>query len=414
MKKVNFKNKKFWRLWISHALSQISNYLLLFVLLGRLFEITSSTVAISMLWIVYAIPLILLGPFSGSLIDCLSKKRVLITTNLLQALIIASYSLTFFWQKNYLVYSLLFIYSLINQFNNPAELAAIPNLVKKKNLSMANNILLFTNQASFTLGAALSGLLVKLFSPVAVILTAATATLLSGLNATFLPFDRPIAKINNWNLAMEEIFLKIKQGYQFIAREKLILYSFGLIVFFQIIIAVSALILPAFSSEILHLTAYDAGYLVAFPVACGLIGGTLILAHHQDKIRKKEWIGSGLSLMGIIIIIFAVIIAKMNGGQEILAPFLSFIAGLAAAITYAPCRTFVQEATPKQIRGRVFGTLSFIVTIATIPPSILMAMITELISIRWLLTLSGLIIFLLGVFILRKGNDVILAANHRS
>ena len=414
MKKLSFKNKKFWRLWISHTLSQISNYLLLFVLLGRLFEITSSTVATSMLWIVYAIPLILLGPFSGSLIDCLSKKRVLVVTNLLQALIIAGYSLTFFWQKNYLVYSLLFIYSLINQFNNPAELAAVPGLVKKKNLPIANNILLFSNQASFILGAALSGLLTKLFSPVAVILAAAAATLLGGLNATLLPFDKPIAKISNWNFALEEIFLKIKQGYQFIARKKLILYSFGLIVFFQIVITVSALILPVFSSEILHLTPYDASYLVAFPVACGLIWGTLTLAHHQDKIRKKEWIGSGLSLLGIIIIIFAVIIAKMDCGQEILTPFLSLVAGLAAAIAYAPCRTFVQEVTPKQIRGRVFGALGFIVTIATIPPSILMATVTELINIRWLLTLLGLVIFLLGVFILRKGNDVILAANHRS
>jgi len=414
MKKINFRNKKFWRLWVSHLLSQISNYLLLFVLLGRLFEITSSTVAITMLWIIYAIPLILLGPFSGSLVDCLSKKRVLVVTNLAQALIIAGYSLTFLWQKNYLVYSLLFIYSLINQFNNPAELAAVPNLVKKKNLPIANNILLFSNQAAFVLGVALSGFLIKLFSPTTVVLIASTTTLLAGLNAIFLPFDKPTAKINNWNLAMEEMLLKIKQGYQFITQKRLILYSFGLIIFFQIIITVSTLILPVFSSEILHLTPYDASYLVALPLACGLIGGTLILAHHQDQIRKNQWIGSGLSLMGVIIIIFTILIAKMSNKQEILAPLLSFTAGLAAAITYAPCRTFIQETTPEQIRGRVFGTLNFLVTIATIPPSILTATVVELISIRWLLSLLGLIIFLVGVFILRKGNDVILAANHRS
>jgi len=408
------EKRSFGKLWASHALSQIANYILLFLLLGRIFEITKSTVAIGMLWIAYALPILFLGPFAGSLVDCWSKRKTLIYTNILQALVTAIYGLTFYLGKNYLIYAFIFFYSVINQFNNPAELAAVPALVRKKSLVVANNILIFTDQGSFILGSSLSGILTRLFSPLKVVFIAAIIIFLSGLSAAFLPSDIPVAKISNLKTALEEVFEKIKEGYQFLASKQLILYSFGLIVFFQVITTTSALLIPSFSSEILKLTPYDASYLIVFPLACGVIGGTLLLARNQSRVRKKEWIGSGLLFLGLIIISFALLVSKMNKGQVVVAPILAFTAGLAIAIAYAPCRAFIQETTPLKIRGRIFGTLGFLIAVVTIPPGIFTAMIADLITVRGFLIIAGLLVLSLGIFILKKGNDLILAANHRS
>jgi len=409
-----FWNKNFQKLWVSHALSQITNYLLLFLVLGRVFELTNSTVALGIMWVVYALPMFFLGPLTGTFIDCLSKRKALIYTNTLQAVIIASYALAFVTEKNYLVYALIFLYSLLNQFNNPAELALVPDLVKKKRLLLANNLLLFTDQASFVIGSSLSGILVRIFNPLWVISLTAGLTFLAGVNALFLPQDKPKIRIRHWEKALEEITQKIKEGYEFLIGHKLILYAFGLILLFQTIVAISPLILPAFSQEILHLTPYDASYLVVFPLACGLIGGTFLLNKHQNRVRKKAWIGHGLSALGTILIVFALLVSRLQRASQLSALLLSFLAGLAAAIIYAPSKTFIQEVTPPPVRGRVFGTLGFLISLATVPPSIFTTMLTELLGIRIFLVIIGTALLFLGAFIIEKGADVILAANHRA
>ncbi|MCD6225982.1 MFS transporter [bacterium] len=414
-KRFSRKEKRYFaRLWASHFFSQIANYILLFLILGRTFEITRSTVAIGMVWVGYILPTLLIGPFSGSLVDCWSKKRTLVYTNVIQALLTLIYGLSFYLGKKYLVYGFIFFYSVVNQFNNPAELAAIPAIVKKKNLVVANNILLFTDQASFILGSGLSGILTRLFTPVKVVFIAAAVIILSGLSAALLPHDIPAATIEGFQSFFDGVVSKIKEGYQFLITCPLLLYSFGLALLFRVVTTTSALLIPSISSEILKLTPYDASYLVVFPLACGIVGGTLILTRHQFKLRKKGWIAGGLTSMGAFITLFSLLLPSLPRGRVLLAPLFSFIIGLSASIAYAPCQAFIQENTPLEVRGRVFGTLDFLMTLAVIPPSIFTAMLTDLISVRLFLAFMGLLILFLGGFILKRGNELILAANHRS
>jgi len=407
------KNRNFRWLWLTHAFSQLANYLLLFILLGRVFEVTGSTVAIGLLWVIYALPLLFLGPFSGAIVDCLSKRKILVITNIAQALVIACYSLTFLTGRNFLVFAFIFLYSIINQLNNPAEQASIPALLPKKDFILVNNLFFFTDQGAFIIASALSGLLVRLFSPLAAIFATAGLTLLSGISAAFLPSDLSANKMPHWSRALEEFLEKMKEGYAFIAKQKLMIYSFGLIALFQVVIVVFALILPSFSSQILKRTPYDAGWLIVFPILCGLIFGTFLITQNQNQIRKKEWIGFGLFSLGIIMLTFALLVSQMKSGQSLVSLPLSFLAGLSVAFAYAPGRAFIQEVTPKKIRGRIFGTLSFLVAIVTIPPGLFAALIAELITVKGFLIVTGLGISFLGFFILKKGGDVILAANHR-
>jgi len=54
-----------------------------------------------------------------------------------------------------------------------------------------------------------------------------------------------------------------------------------------------------------------------------------------------------------------------------------------------PSQTFLQESTPKELYGRVFGNFAFMVTLATIFPVIFSGTITELFGIRMLFFLLG-------------------------
>lgn len=110
------KNFKFLYLWASQILSQLTIYVMNFLLLLRLFEKTGSTIATSFLWVAYALPAILIGPFAA-----------------------ASHRTSLF-----LIYGVALAYSFLNQFYVPAELATLPSVVKKKVLPHANGLFFLT------------------------------------------------------------------------------------------------------------------------------------------------------------------------------------------------------------------------------------------------------------------------------
>ena len=122
------KNQSFKKLWTAHAFSQLSGYTLIFLVIGKTFEVTTSNIASGMLWISFTIPTLLLSPFIGSLVDLWNKQRILILTNFLHWFIIYGFAISFSINKPYLAYPLLFLYAAIGTVNDPAEMAKILDL----------------------------------------------------------------------------------------------------------------------------------------------------------------------------------------------------------------------------------------------------------------------------------------------
>lgn len=68
-------NKNFVSLWISQILSQFSVNLLNFIIVTNLYKFTGSAIAVSLVWIFYAIPILLVGPIASASVDLLNKKK---------------------------------------------------------------------------------------------------------------------------------------------------------------------------------------------------------------------------------------------------------------------------------------------------------------------------------------------------
>jgi MFS family permease len=93
--KIVLKNKNFIYLWSSQILSQLTINIMNFLLLIKLFNETSSTIATSFLWVAYALPAIFIGPIAAASVDMLDRKRVLLITNLMQSILVFSYVVRF-------------------------------------------------------------------------------------------------------------------------------------------------------------------------------------------------------------------------------------------------------------------------------------------------------------------------------
>lgn len=79
------KNKDFLKIWGAQLVSLICANMLVFILMGRIYQNTGSTIAVGLLWGFDILPSAILGPFIGVFLDYLDKKKILIFSSLIQA-----------------------------------------------------------------------------------------------------------------------------------------------------------------------------------------------------------------------------------------------------------------------------------------------------------------------------------------
>src|SRR5690554_2975565 len=84
-----------------------------------------------------------------------------------------------------------------------------------------------------------------------------------------------------------------------------------------------------------------------------------------------------------------------------LAVVCFFLAGSGYVGGLIPSMTYLQEVTPKDMTGRVFGNIWFITTVATVIPVLFSATITEIFGIRPMIFMVSCL-GISGIFLARK------------
>jgi len=399
---------KFVFLWFSQILSQITVNLINFTLALIIFEKTSSTAAVSLIWFFYAIPALILGPFSGVIVDLVDKRKILIITNLIQALIVLGYLM--FKVKVWVIYSLIFLYSLVNQLYLPAEGATLPFLLSKNLYPVANTLFMFTANATFLIGFAVAGPMIRVLGKENIFLVAGLCLFLAVGSVYFLPKNIRGEKRKTFNPI---VFLKkVKEGYVYIKKTPLIIFPLVLIIASQIIVGVLGITVPIYAKEILNIPVVDAGLAVISPAGAGaLIGGLLATKKLTQKVRKKVIISSGLSFASFSFIFLGLVISFLSPGLRIIfSAVFAFFLGMAFVFLIVPSQTFIQIATPKKFYGRIYGVLGFLITLASVIPILMIGTLVDLLGIKIILTMIGL--FTLGAFLISLKEPYEIIKNH--
>ena len=119
-------------------------------------------------------------------------------------------------------------------------------------------------------------------------------------------------------------------------------------------------------------------------------------------VKKDRIIFVSLLMLSLAIISVGVIVPfiKPSFVRIMLAVILFFLAGVGTVGTLVPSLTYLQEQTPRELLGRVFGNFWFLTTLVTIFPILFSATITDLFGVRFFVIALGIIC--LGVTIFAK------------
>jgi MFS family permease len=153
------KNRNFRQLWLGQVVSQLGDWLDTIALYTIVLRLTGSGRAIGLLLVARFVPTFIIGPLSGVVADRFSRRAVMISSDLLRAVVVLGFLFVRRPDQLWLVYVLTVLQLTFSTFFEPAKSAVIPSIVAARELVPANAISSATWSAMLTLGAAIGGVI---------------------------------------------------------------------------------------------------------------------------------------------------------------------------------------------------------------------------------------------------------------
>ena len=402
-----FKNRGFVYLWSAQALSQLASNMVLAALIATVVTTTGSLTANAVLILTFLVPAVLFSTLGGILVERGDAKVIMLATNVFRALgtilfiFVAPTTSTAIVP---LVYLINFLIATATAVFAPAELTAIPRIVDRRNLMGANSIFILTINATFAIGFGFLGpLVLNVLGSTAVYIIVAVMFGLSAVAIIPLPSVKPDHEAPAVRAAagraVRELFSQLAEGVSFIRANRRIAWSLTYLGVAASLIGVLGAIGPGFATDILLLRPEDFFFIMG-PAGLGAVVGILFLNSYGKGLPKRLAIDIGLIAMGLTLIALALVrpitalfgtaLSPIEDAIPSIAPFVSLIAvvvviavfaGLEYAFVAIPSQTALQEELPSEVRGRIFGILNTLLSLASFLPVILAPAAADLINI---------------------------------
>jgi MFS family permease len=413
------RNRPFLALWLAQAVTQIGGNMVIYGLTVIIFSSTQSNAAVSILLLTFLVPAVIFSAVAGVYVDRHDRRWILITTNLLRA---GAFALIFIAHDQLLVvYAMNIFVSTVTTFFGPAEAATIPYLVPRQQLVAANSLFTLTLNAAFALGFALLGpLVVTLAGPNALILLVAGSYLFAAALCFWLPAAKPETTdersarqaVVAAERAVGSTLSQLREGLSYIRAHRNISWSLIYLGITASLIGVLGVLGPDFATEALGLAPKDF-VIVVLPLGIGIVVGILVLNAYGALLPRRRVIEAGLLSLGILLMVLAVarrIVRFLQGVDAPATPFdlsalvsllsivigIAFLAGVSYAIVAIPAQTQLQEDLPEEVRGRVFGVLNMLVSVASFLPIIVVGPISDFFGTSPVIFTVGLVVALCG------------------
>ena len=153
-------NRNFRLLWGAQVISEVGDWLYAVVLYSLLLETTGRAESIGLVLVLQLLPQLVVSPLAGVVNDRVSRKRVMIWTDICRSVIIAAMLMAQTADRLWLLYILLSLETIAWAFFEPAHSAVIPNITHNDDERLtANTLGGVTWAAAFFLGSSLGGFL---------------------------------------------------------------------------------------------------------------------------------------------------------------------------------------------------------------------------------------------------------------
>ena len=383
-----FRNRNFTLMWSGQLVSSIGSALTTLAASVLVFRETGSALSVGLMLIATSGPTVLIGLIAGVYVDRYDRKRIMLVSDLLRAILIFLVPSLIHIHLNWL-YVIVALTSGITQFFDSAHASVLPEVASDDELASANALMSISSVGSQMIGFAAAGFIVASL-PVewAFYFDAASFVLSAGLILFTVIPALPAVESTSIRAVTENL----KSGLGVVTNTP-ILRSLFIIAgpIFLLIGFQNTLLLP-FALNDLHGTEFDFGLQQAAE-AIGIAIGSLFMARLADRIREGQWLVISYVSMALFSIWYSF------AHSMALGIFLTGMIGLVNTPSYIGRQLVIQRATPREARGRV-NSAFFVVRDVTFVLGMALAGLADLFDVRSMLLYSSYLFLAVGLMVL--------------
>ena len=413
------QNRPFLLLWLAQLSTQVGGNMVIYGLTIIITTAYASKSAVSVLLLSFLVPAIVFSAVAGVFVDRVDKRVMLLVTNILRGF--AFLAIWLVGNNLLLLYLLMVLVSTVTTFFGPAEASMIPILVPKRQLLSANGLFTLTMNVAFAAGFALLGpFLVALAGAQVLIVAVAALYFVAAGFCWILPAAPPPPEclpsagdtVADAEKAVQTMVSDFVEGLKYIRDHRNVGWSLSYLFITGALVGVLGTLGPGFAKDALQLQAQDFGIIV-LPMGLGIVTGILVLNSYGRYLPRRRTIETGILFIGgmLALLSFASPVAHfledkatvtgLATASNLLSVMsmvmgIAFLTGAAYVIVAISAQTQLQEELPEDVRGRVFGVLNMLVSVASLAPIIVVGPVADVIGIPPVILAVGIIVVAWG------------------
>lgn len=339
------RQRNFALLWFGGLISVAGDWVLYAALPFFVYEQTHSTIATAGMIAAELGPAIVIGSFAGVWVDRLDRRRLLVATNVLQALTVSVLLVVAHGGPLWIVYAVACGQSVLASFSQPAESALLPSLVGPDVLLAANSLTALNRRIARLVGVPLGGVLLGFFGLAPVVLID---------SASFLAAAAMIAAVvAPPRIRSEEttsFFGEWRAGLSLIRRERAIAVLFAVLGLMTFGGTMLDPLYVAWVRDSLHSGPEIYAVLLTAHSVAGIVS-SFALGTWGSRFSPRLLVGWMSFVAG------GALIVKFDIPAVGLAIALSLLGGATSVISSIAIETLAQSTVREDFRGRVFAAL---------------------------------------------------------
>jgi MFS family permease len=317
-------------------------------------KVTGSPFAVALVFALNHLPILLLGPFVGVLLDRVNRKYLLMANQAAATLTCVATALVAYSDNPlvWLVMALSFVFGVSMAFNGPLINTLVFDVVDAKDALNANALRSIGQRSMSIVGATLGGVLTDVVGVGTAVMVSAGILLVALGNTALMKYQRPVVQ---W--VQGGVFRQVADGFQHFRHNPpvatmllgtMVAEGFGY---------GSLSLLPLFADEgVLDVGSKGLGVMQGAIGLGGAIAGFIWASFSQHKRR------------GLVLALAFVCYGLAMGGFSFSEIFLLSLTalllfGMAAGTYDMTIVVLLQGNVPREMRGRVIGAWSFAIGI---------------------------------------------------
>lgn len=375
------RRRHFVYLLLQQFAALAATFAISFASLAKVVDFTGSGMQAAFTILSVVVPGLLFGLVGGVTVDRVSRRTMLIVTNLLRGLIALAAPLYLGLAPLEAVVPIVlavnFVLSAVGQFNFPAEAALIPYMVTSEELLAANSMFNISYLMAIGFGSALWGpLSVRFLGTEWAYFGSGLLYLASLIPLYHLPKDaalreravRPSRYARLRHVA--SVAADVKEGVAFALGNSPVSVAIVALASQSALALGLVAVFPVVMSSRFGIPVYDQPLLV-LPAVLGAGVGLAVLVSPRGGRQPRTWLvvgGNGLIAIGLTVLTYS-LSATGWGIPGVLVGFA--VIGMGFVLSYISGKSVLQEEPPDYLRGRVISLQLTLNNLVSMVPTVL-------------------------------------------